>query len=62
MSDTDSVRVKRLVNDSTRIEVIGPAIVATPSGGPQYEIQTDVSLRFPADSHVWLKAWPEDDS
>jgi hypothetical protein len=52
-------RVKRLVNDHDRIEVVGPAIVHVPSGA-DYEIQTSMSLRFPAASHVWIKAWPEE--
>jgi hypothetical protein len=59
--EPSSARVARLVNDSDRIEVVGPAIVRTPTGG-DYEIQTAVSLRFAAESDVWLKVWPEDES
>lgn len=58
LPEQSSVRVARLVNDSDRIEVVGPAIVRTPTGG-DYEIQTAVSLRFSAESEVWVKVWPE---
>lgn len=54
---TYSDRVKRLVNDSDRIEVVGPAI--TRRGGLEHEIVTGISLRFPADTEVWIKVWPE---
>lgn len=59
-SEQSVSRVTPLVNDSSRIEVIGPAIVHTPAG-QDYEIQTDIGLRFPAESHVWVKVWPEED-
>jgi hypothetical protein len=52
---TDRVRTL----DDGRIEVFGPAIVRTPQGG-EYEIQTDVSLRFPAGTEVWLKVDPQE--
>lgn len=54
MATEASERIRRCLNDSDRIEVVGPAIVRTRRG--DYEITTGISLRFPADSEVWIKA------
>lgn len=49
----------RQINDEM-VEVNGPAIVRTSNS--EYEITTDLKLKFPVDTEVWVKVWPRDDS
>jgi hypothetical protein len=42
------------------LEVTGPAIVSTP-GRADYEVATNLTLRFPRGSAVWLK-WEDSEA